>query len=322
MKILVVYHGEKCTDGFTSAWLATIAAKRAGYKEPELYPLTYKNGQEQALNQHVVNMFVIQEYYDVIYMLDISLSLEALEALTKVTKAKIIIIDHHKTAFDRYVPDVARTENERASISLYDGRVDIALNNGMSGAGMTHMYFFPDTEAPLLVQHVQDYDIWRFDMEHTKAVNQYLKSQEQTIEHWTDINARMCHATGYIKVVQEGQKLLDTHEAKVTEIAKLAEWVTIDGAVGLMVRCGYEYASDVGHILQKISGTFGLTYFTMEKYCAEDESTKEEAILRVSLRSEGSYDVEKMAKRLGGGGHKNASGFIITESRFFSGELE
>ena len=312
MKILVVYHGEKCTDGFTSAWLATVAAKQAGYKEPELYPLTYKDGQEQALNQHVVNMFIIQEYYDVIYLLDISLSLVALKALTKVTKAKIIILDHHKTAFDRYVPDVARTKNERASISLHDGRVDIALNNGMSGAGMTHMYFFPDTEAPLLVQHVQDRDIWTFEMEHTKAIDQYLKQADQTIENWTSINAIMCHDDGYARVVQEGQKLLRKHEARVSEIAKLAEWVTIDGATGLMVRCGYEYASDVGHILQKISGTFGLTYFV---------TGEENELLRVSLRSTGSYDVEAMAKRLGGGGHKNASGFIIESDKFFSGEL-
>ena len=312
MKILVVYHGEKCTDGFTSAWLATVAAKQAGYKEPELYPLTYKDGQEQALAQHIVNMVVIQEYYDVIYLLDISLSLEALRNLTKITTAKIIMLDHHKTAFDRYVPDGARTKNERASISLHNGRVDIALNNGMSGAGMTHMYFFPDTEAPLLVQHVQDRDIWTFDMKNTRAIDQYLKNEEQTIENWTSINAIMCHATGYAKVVKKGKQLLDLHEARVSEIAKLAEWVTINGATGLMVRCGYEYASDVGHILQKISGTFGLTYFV---------TGKEDELLQVSLRSEGSYDVEVMAKRLGGGGHRNASGFIINADKFFSGEL-
>ena len=313
MKILVVYHGEKCTDGFTSAWLATVAASQAGYKEPELYPLTYEDGQEQALQQHIVTRKVEDQHnYDVIYILDISLSLQCLEVLTKTTKAKIIMLDHHKTAFDRYVPNEPRTENEKQSISLHDGRVDIALNNGMSGAGMTHMYFFPDTEAPLLVQHVQDRDIWTFEMEHTKAIDQYLKNQEQTIENWTDINATMCHDDGYARVVQEGQKLLRKYEAKVAEIAKLAEWVTIDGATGLMVRCGYEYASDVGHILCRISGTFGLTYFAI----AEGSG-----MLQVSLRSERNYDVEAMAKKLGGGGHKNASGFIIGAEKFFSGEL-
>ena len=225
---------------------------------------------------------------------------------------RYICLDHHKTAFDRYVPDVARTKYEKANVSLHNGRVDIALNNGMSGAGMTHMYFFPDTETPLLVQHVQDRDIWSYDMEHTKAVDQYLKNQEQSIENWTDINARMCHATGYEEVVQEGKCLLADHEAKVLDIAHISEWITIAGATGLMVRCGYEYASDVGHELCKESGTFGLTYFTMDI---------SQNILQVSLRSEGDYDVEAIAKKLGGGGHKNAAGFIIDATKFFSGEL-
>jgi uncharacterized protein len=311
MKILTVYHGDSCIDGFTSAWLSTIAAKQAGYKEPELYPLTYKKGQEEALNQHIVNMFVVQEYYDIIYILDISLSLEGLKALTRVTKAKIIMLDHHKTAFDRYVPDVARTKKEIASVSLYNGRVDIALNNGISGAGMTYMYFFPYTEAPLLVQHVQDRDIWAFKMENTKAVDLYLKQAEQSIESWTGINAMMCHDVGYREIVKRGQELLDAHESKVLDIAHTSEWVTINKATGLMVRCGHKYASDVGHELAKESGTFGLTYFKMG-----NAST-----LQVSLRSEGNYDVEAMAKKLGGGGHKNAAGFIIESDKFFSGEL-
>lgn len=312
MKILTVYHGDFCVDGWTSAWLSAVAAKQAGYEEPELYHLTYRDGQEAELQQHIVDQFVAGHYYDIIYILDISLSLYCLETLTKTTSAKIIMLDHHKTAFDRYAPDVARTKNERASISLHNGRVDIALNNGMSGAGMSYIYFFPNTEMPLLVKHVQDRDIWTFEMEHTKPVDQYLKNQVQTIENWTDINATMCHAAGYHTIIQEGQILLDAHEADVIDLAHTSEWITIGGSKGLMVECGYEYASDVGAELCKDSGTFGLTYFTIDD---------EDKLLQVSLRSEGDYDVEAMAKRLGGGGHKNAAGFIISSDKFFSGDL-
>lgn len=315
MKILTVYHADKCIDGWTSAWLSTVAAKQAGYKDPELYPLTYATGQEQALQQHISNQYNKHHIsYDIIYILDISLSLEALENLTYITNANIIMLDHHKTAFDRYVPDGTRTKKEKASISLHNGRVDIALNNGMSGASMTYMYLFPGTETPLLVQHVQDRDIWAFEMEHTKAVDQYLKQADQTLENWTDINARMCHATGYEEIVAEGQKLLDVHEARVLDLVHTSKWITINSSTGLMVKCGYEYASDVGSELCKESGTFGLTYFTITKGL-------QKGMLQVSLRSEGNYDVEAMARRLGGGGHKNASGFIVESGRFFSGGL-
>ena len=316
MNILVVYHGDNCTDGWTSAWLATVAAKQAGHGEPELYPLTYKKGQESELLFHIADyLHEHKKQYDVIYVLDISLSLETLELIAKNTTASIIMLDHHKTAFDRYVPDEPRTKYEIRNVSLYDGQVSIALNNGMSGAGMTHAYFFPDTEVPLLVQHVQDRDIWSYDMEHTKAIDRYLRSQEQTIENWTDINATMCHAEGYVEIVEEGRILLDLHELRVKDIVYRSKWVTIGGATGLMAECGYVYASDVGHELCNISGTFGLTYFTLE-----DEG--DTSMLQVSLRSEGNYDVEAMAKKLGGGGHKNAAGFIIDSEKFFLGEIE
>ena len=36
MKILTVYHGDSCIDGWTSAWLSNIAAIQAGYEAPEL----------------------------------------------------------------------------------------------------------------------------------------------------------------------------------------------------------------------------------------------------------------------------------------------
>jgi len=316
MKILVVYHGESCTDGFTSAWLATVAAKRAGYEAPELYPLTYADGQEQELQHHIVDQFIIRDHYDIIYILDISLTEQCLAVIVKTSKANIVMLDHHKTAFDRYLPDVPRTKYEKATVSLFDKQVYIGLNNGMSGAGMTHMYFFPkEEEAPLLVQHVQDRDNWSYDMKHTKAVDRYLKNQEQTIENWTDINAMMCHATGYCKVVQEGQEILDLYEAKIEEICGYAEWITILGSTGLMVRCNYEYASDVGHLLCKTSGTFGLTYSAMKREIGMP------SVFRVSLRSEGDFDVEDIAKELGGGGHKNAAGFIIAQDRLFSGDL-
>jgi oligoribonuclease NrnB/cAMP/cGMP phosphodiesterase (DHH superfamily) len=316
MNILTVYHGDECIDGWTSAWLSTVAAGQAGYKEPDLFPLTYENGQEQALIEHINT----QPRYDAIYILDISLTLDGLETLVHSTPANIICLDHHKTAFDRYVPYAMGMKKEaervifngsRANIVLHNKQVNIALNNDMSGAGMTYIYFFPNTSIPLLVQHVQDRDIWKFNMEHTKAVNLYLKEQKQTIENWTKINARMCHAAGYKEIVDYGYYLLKKHEAEVLDLVNNCSWpVTINKATGFMVRCGYKYASDVGHMLCKKSGTFGLTYFS-----------KDNGMLQVSLRSEGNYDVEAMAKKLGGGGHKNAAGFIISEEKFFSGEL-
>jgi len=52
--------------------------------------------------------------------------------------------------------------------------------------------------------------------------------------------------------------------------------------------------------LAKESGTFGATYY-------QDSNMQ----IHFSLRSIGDYDVSKIAKQFGGGGHRNAAGYVI-----------
>jgi nanoRNase/pAp phosphatase (c-di-AMP/oligoRNAs hydrolase) len=70
----------------------------------------------------------------------------------------------------------------------------------------------------------------------------------------------------------------------------------------LICDCPGQFASDVGNELAKLVGTYGAT-------CYHDT----EGRLKVSLRSIGDYDVNEIAKQFGGGGHKNAAGFVMSE---------
>ena len=76
---------------------------------------------------------------------------------------------------------------------------------------------------------------------------------------------------------------------------------TILRAPGLSANCPPHLASDVGHELANESGTFGLCW-----YMGRDGKAK------VSLRSNGDYDVSAIAKSFGGGGHRNAAGFEVS----------
>jgi nanoRNase/pAp phosphatase (c-di-AMP/oligoRNAs hydrolase) len=73
---------------------------------------------------------------------------------------------------------------------------------------------------------------------------------------------------------------------------------------GLAINAPAEYASDIGSLLAIKSGTYGAvwTYWGAGKY-------------QVSLRSVGDFDVSKIAKYYGGGGHRNAAGFIVDRSK-------
>jgi len=114
-------------------------------------------------------------------------------------------------------------------------------------------------------------------------------------------------------IVKLGELLLIEYNELVQAIAAQAVPCTIHGENGMMVNCEGQYASDVGHILATTSGTYGLTFY---------ESSDGEFIV-CSLRAEGKYDVEVLAKKFGGGGHRAAAGFRIdlesAASRFFAG---
>lgn len=70
-------------------------------------------------------------------------------------------------------------------------------------------------------------------------------------------------------------------------------------AKGLAVNTNV-HMSEVGHELANQSGSYGLVW-----YLGSDNMAK------VSLRSNGDYDVSAIAKQFGGGGHKNAAGFSL-----------
>lgn len=70
-------------------------------------------------------------------------------------------------------------------------------------------------------------------------------------------------------------------------------------ADGLAANCPPHLQSDVGHELANQSGTFGLLWHI-------DKGN----VCRCSLRSNGDYDVSAIAKAFGGGGHRNAAGFM------------
>ena len=63
----------------------------------------------------------------------------------------------------------------------------------------------------------------------------------------------------------------------------------------------YSFASEVAGEIAGQDGTeFGACYFEVEQNR-----------FQYSLRSRGDFDVSEIAKKFGGGGHKNAAGFTV-----------
>lgn len=291
MKPLVIYHAD-CTDGFGAAFAAWL---KLG-DEAVYVPAKYGEG----LNVPVEG--------NEVYILDFSFPKEQMDQIFNAAK-RVVWLDHHKTAFEMWCGDFVKgaTFTEKS----YQGLHYVLLNDNKSGALLAWEYFHPDTEVPLLIQHIDDRDRWQWKLDGSAELHAALASYKPwSFTQW------MSFMTWGAEFVKEGSAILRAQKQHVESMAKQARKCRIEYNVkmvpsddqpepikffefrdGLAVNATL-HMSEVGHELANRSGTFGLVY-----YISADNRVK------CSLRSNGEYDVSAIAKSLGGGGHRNAAGF-------------
>jgi len=289
-EVLIAYHAN-CIDGFTAAWVVARVMRKEG-RNFELIAMEYNAASDAKLLKAA-------GYYKELYIVDFSLSVAILDNLSECFPAlDTILLDHHKTAFEKYAPDMSVCKT-----SCWHGNISgthVSLDNNHSGASLAWMYFYPGKDLPLLIKYVQDYDLWRFNLgEQTKWVNKFLSAEPKSIDNWEHLyDIFRCDETAYV-AVNKGFKLQEAHNGKVEVVAAGASGLNLCGHSGLAVACPAELVSDVGHALAVKCGTFGAMYIV------EPTANK----VKWSLRSNDDFDVSAIAKHYGGGGHKNAAGF-------------
>lgn len=298
--VLIAYHAN-CIDGFTAAWVTAVAMNRED-KQYKLLPMEYNQESTDKLYAELCDPDLVT-----LYIVDFSVSIECLQILATMGGLTTVLLDHHKTAFERYCPDMEVTPTSRVSKHIHNTAV--MLDNNHSGAAIAWNYFNTGTETPALIRYVEDYDLWRFNFgNETKLINKFLKDQLQmdgTIDNWSNIAERMEDLDILGLILEQGRLLQRVHDEHVRQIAAEADGIVICGESGLAVACPYEFVSDVGHALAKKCGTFGAMY--------QVDVTANK--VKWSLRSEADFDVSEIATYYSGGGHKNAAGF---ETQLFS----
>lgn len=285
--ILIAYHAH-CIDGFTAAWACNEGLFNQ-YKVPQeaihLLPVEYDK--INAFEKEVIK-------HDAVYIVDFSVPLATLAKLQE-WNIMTTVLDHHKTAQDMYI-----NASEMEGNNLYG--TDIHFDMTESGATLTWKYFFGHTHAvmPKFLAYVADYDLWKFELKDTRYINRFLRIQEQTLEHWSYLIHDFSFGCSLSDAVAQGKAIDSYHKSIVASLCEGAEEVELAGQVGLTVNCSPQFSSDVGHELALKSGTFGATWQQVK------------GDVKISLRSNGDYDVSTIAKQFGGGGHKNAAGFTLT----------
>ena len=297
-RVIIAYH-DNCLDGFTAAWAAYRGMSQLMCK-PELLPMSYN----PASTQKLFDALTTGDPVLGIQVVDFSLPVDVLARLQSCHPSVFVnILDHHKTAFEAYAPDIDTIECDTVITGKLYG-CNFILDNSESGASLAYTHFRQISgevcELPMLIQYVKDYDLWQYKLgDKTRWVNKYLMLQDRTLERWDELLEMFDNEQSHAAILDCGRELQEAHEVLVTKIAKTGKPFTVYGEEGLFCMCPYELMSDVGHVLATRSGTYGLMIVIDEKNCKA----------KWSLRSNGDYDVSKLAGFFGGGGHKNAAGF-------------
>ncbi|MBF4375935.1 phosphohydrolase, partial [Vibrio anguillarum] len=188
------------------------------------------------------------------------------------SKAKsITVIDHHKTA-----------EKELSQL-LEDGVIDGIFDMTKSGAMLTWEWFFDGCEPPELIRHVQDRDLWKFELPGTREIIAAIYSHPMNLEVWDslmNIHTQVLY--------NEGVAINRAHMKSVKGLVDFCVYESvIAGFTVPTLNCNYMFASDAGNIMA--SGVpFSATY-------QESGDSRE-----YSLRSvEGGIDVSEIAAKFG-----------------------
>lgn len=273
---VVIYH-HPCSDGTGSAF---VAHKYLSTKFPDknISYLPMFIGAYPPSGLEGKNVLIC----DYSYKKDI-----LIELLKKVKK--LLIIDHHKSA-EKDLKDI----DDKLKIFRMD----------FSGAMLTWYYFYPEVGPPLMIQYIQDRDIWTKKLPNTDDFASWF----YTLPHDVTEYAKYLDDKLLLEMIQvKGKQFGElnnyyTHEAvehSIPKFCKIREKYYFVAYVNSTV-C----KSDVGHeILHK----FPLADFSAV-YSISDASDRTDFSLRSTERH---VDVSEVASSLGAGGHRNSSGLKL-----------
>ncbi|MEK7138584.1 MAG: DHHA1 domain-containing protein [Patescibacteria group bacterium] len=219
-----------------------------------------------------------------VYMVDLIYPSQYLGKLIKDNK-KVIAIDHH-------------VSNQEAFSLVSDGIFDLDY----SGAVLSWNYFHPGKTVPKFFKYIEDMDLWRFKLTKTKEFISYIDMINFDFLEWDKIYKGTETASKLKEYIKIGSLLLK-YQDKIIEriISNHAQLVNFCGHKVYAVNSPV-FNSQIGNELCKKLPPVGIVWV---QYGGGG--------VGVSLRSDGTVDVSKLAARFGGGGHKKAAGFHLKD---------
>lgn len=270
----IIYHGNNCNDGFTSAIVA--------------YQALVQDCQENGLAMKGMNPSDpfpwdwIKEG-DKVYILDISFKRPDLLKLKEIASF-VIVLDHHETA-----------EKELAGLDF------CKFDMQKSGAMLTWEYFYPKDTPPNLVKYVEDRDLWRFRYTATQYCHMGLTCIPKLVDTWLPL---LGHEEELDKVCKQGEAVTQYSNSLIGLICKKAYYTNL-GDIPVVAVNSAIYQSELGnHLLEQAVNAhihYAIVWNVM----------KDKTVYSLRSRNTEDFNCADLAKKYGGGGHKHAAGFTV-----------
>ena len=256
----VIYHAN-CSDGFGAAWSAwKLLGERAQY-----HAATHGDAPPDVSGKNVV---VLDFSYD--------------NATTKrlISEAKsFLVIDHHKSAM---------VELHDINCTKFD------MNH--SGAMLSWKFFHPGKEAPRLIKHIEDRDLWKWELPYSRE----FAAAFDMVPHDFEEFDKFLDDSAVDDAQERGAYILAYSKTVISKIVKNASKRRLDGKDVLVVNSPH-WMSEIGNALSPKCDFAVIWYWDHEL----NQAT-------VSLRAHHEdADVSEIAKKWGGGGHRKAAGFNL-----------
>jgi len=294
-KTMCIYHGN-CADGFGAAWVV----RKAMGDQVEFVAGVYGQEPPDVEGKNVI-------------IVDFSYKYEVMARMSWKANS-IIILDHHKSAAE----DLGKFPPFHAGVRL-DGRhadgtvalgwesahilmssqnspaIACCFDMNRSGAMLAWDHFFPAQEPPMLLRHIEDRDLWLFQLDGTREIQANLFSYPYDFEVWDTLMA-----TDVQTLRSDGAAIERKHQKDVAELVAVTKRRLVIGGHDVPVASlPYTLTSDAGHLMAQ-GEPFAACYW----------DTPDGRVFSLRSTDEG-MDVSEIAKQYGGGGHRNASGFRV-----------
>jgi nanoRNase/pAp phosphatase (c-di-AMP/oligoRNAs hydrolase) len=195
----------------------------------------------------------------------------------------LVVLDHHKSS-----------QEECGDLEF------CSFDMNHSGAFLAWDYLFSEDNVPLLIRYVEDRDLWKWDLDSTEEILSAVDSFERTFENWDMLHSYLDaeESVRWKRVNTMGEGILQYKKNLIKSLMRNAYEANIMGKIVPIINIPF-FQSEIAAELALTADYAAAYYFDGEAY-------------KFSLRSkEGGDDVSLVAAEFGGGGHKNASGFLI-----------